>query len=281
MAGAMTEPGSANQAAVDPAAPVLFSIVDGLATLTLNRPQHLNGLTSTMARQMRDAVLEVQRRSDVRVLLLQGAGARFCAGVDLGWLLPEEPGCDQRMRDTLDGLGSFVQTVRELPAIVVAAVQGAAAGGGFALMCAADLVLASDDARLSTAYTRIGGTPDCGLSYLLPRLVGERKAMELLLLSDPLDAATALHLGLVNQVAPAAQFPAVVDALVRRLLQGPGQALARTKRLVTQALDQSFPAQLESELQGMLNAQACGEMLEGVRAFRQKRPALYQPSGDR
>jgi 2-(1,2-epoxy-1,2-dihydrophenyl)acetyl-CoA isomerase len=254
---------------------VLFAIQDGLATITLNRPQHLNGMTSDMARQLLEAALQVQRRSDVRVLLLQGAGARFCAGVDLGWLLPEEPGCDQRMRDTLAALGGFVQTLRALPVIVVAAVQGAAAGGGFALLCAADLVIASEDLRLSTAYTRIGGTPDCGLSYLLPRLVGERRAMELLVLSDPLDAATALRLGLVNQLVPAVQFPAAVQGLVQRLLQGPSRALARTKKLVTQSLDHTFPAQLDCELAGMLDAHACGEMLEGVRAFKEKRSAVY------
>lgn len=250
---------------------VQVSFGEGVARLTINRPDCQNGLDSEIARRLRDAAVEIIHRNDIRVVLITGAGKRFCVGVNLDWLRPEEPGCDERMRETIERLNEFVTLLRQMRPIVVVAMQGAAAGGGFALMCAADYVLAQEGTLISTAYARIGGTPDCGTSYLLPRLVGERRALELLLLSEPIDCHMAQQLGLVQRVVGAADFDASVLQLVQRLSHGPAQAQAGIKRLVYASLDADLPTQLEQELAGMIAAYRDGEMSEGVMAFRQKR----------
>lgn len=255
---------------------VLLAFERGLATITLNKPDRNNGLDSDMAVMLCDAAASIAARGDVQVVLLRGAGPRFCVGVDLAWLRPDAAGCAERMRATIERLNAFVIALRGLSAVVVAAVHGSAAGGGFSLMCAADLVVAQQGVVLATAYSRIGGTPDCGLSYFLPRIVGERRALELQLSSRALDGAEALALGIVQRLVPADEFQGTLDGLVSQLLAGPPNAYAATKRMTYASLDTGLPQQLDAELHAMLAAHAGGELTEGIAAFREKRAADFR-----
>jgi 2-(1,2-epoxy-1,2-dihydrophenyl)acetyl-CoA isomerase len=185
---------------------VIYRSTGRVATITLDNPATRNALDGETINSLAAAFTRLEDEPELRVVLIRANGRMFCPGADLGWLKPGEPGMAQRMDSVLTALNPAVVRVRRLPAIVVAAVHGAVAGGGLGLMNAADLVIASDDTKFNLAYTRIGGTPDLGATWYLPRLLGERRAMELLLLSEGFDAQRARELGLVNFVVPAADF---------------------------------------------------------------------------
>jgi 2-(1,2-epoxy-1,2-dihydrophenyl)acetyl-CoA isomerase len=255
--------------------PVLLDIADGLATITLNRPGRNNGINAVWAEHLSRFVEQIATTPDLRVLLIRGNGPRFCVGADLDWLRLGEAGAASRINRILLDLNSSLMTLRSLPLIVVAAVHGAAAGGGFGLMNAADLVIASSDTQFTSAYTRIGGTPDCSLSYVLPRIVGERRALEMMLLPELFDAATAQRLGVVNFVVLKDSFDAEVAKLVKRLLDGPSQAYAAVKRLTYASLSASLADQLDAERRAMVAMSAWRDFQEGVSAFVEKRAPRF------
>jgi 2-(1,2-epoxy-1,2-dihydrophenyl)acetyl-CoA isomerase len=205
----------------------------------------------------------------------------FCPGADLEWLRPLEEGAEQRIDELLPRLNPLLAHLRELPMIVVAAVHGAVAGGGLGLMNAADIVIASSETKFNLAYSRIGATPDLGATFYLPRLIGERRAMELMLLSDSFDAARARELGLVNFVASQETFDAEVDHLVKRLLDGPSEAHASIKRMIYAPTVSDLALQHEAERRNLLAAVRGAELGEGVRAFVSKRaPRFNAPAED-
>jgi 2-(1,2-epoxy-1,2-dihydrophenyl)acetyl-CoA isomerase len=255
--------------------PVLFTIVQGLATITLNTPARNNGINAAWVEHVVRFIDRVATTPEVRVLLIRGNGPRFCAGADLDWLRPEAPDAMDRLNQILVDLNPALATLRALPVVVVAAVHGAVAGGGLGLMNAADLVIASSETQFTLAYTRIGATPDCGASYFLPRIVGERRALELMLLSDVFDAGKAHDLGLVNVVAPKASFNAEVDKLVKRLLDGPAHAFAAVKKLAYQSLETSFAEQLDAERRLLIQMTLTRDFHEGVKAFFDRRQPRF------
>jgi len=256
------------------AASITLHVANGLATLTLDYQAANNAIGGRMRDEL-PAALERLASADARVGLIRANGRMFCPGADLNWLQPEAPGADDRVDQILAELNPALAKLREAPKIIIAAVHGAVAGGGLGLMNVADLVIAADNARFATAYARIGLTPDLGASYWLPRLVGERRAMEMLLLADGFDATRAQALGLVNFVVPAADFEAEVGKLVQRTLAGPPASYGAIKQLVYAAHDNSLPAQLQAEREQLVAATRRPEFTEGVRAFLEKRPPRY------
>lgn len=209
-------------------------------------------------------------------MVVRGEGSAFLAGGDVGMFqrhLDELPG---RSLALARELHFGILALARMPKPVIASVQGPIAGAGLSLMAACDLAIAADNARFTSAYARIGVSPDGGGTYFLTRLLGARKAMELIMLSETFDAPAALELGLVNRVVATDNLAGETMRLARRLVLGPTQAYAACKRLVALAGSNSLEAQLEAEAQSFSRLAATYDMREGVNAFVTKRPAEFR-----
>jgi len=250
-----------------------------LATLTLNRPAALNALDVGMMQRLVQCIGIIAGDSSVRCVLLRGAGAHFMAGGDLRTFheqLERRPE-DRSALFTEMALAVHVgiEQLQRLAPPVVASVHGAVAGFGLSLVAACDLAIAADDARFTSAYRNIGLSPDGGATYTLPRTVGLKRAMEILLLAERFDAQRAVELGLVNRVVPAAELAAATDALVQSLLDGPPVALARIKRLLLESRSHTLSEQLRAEALAFGACSASDDFVEGIRAFLDKRPPRF------
>ena len=254
---------------------VLLSVEDGIARIRFNRPAALNAIDEAVARGFLAACEAVSQRSDVRVVVMSGNGRAFMAGGDVRKM--REAGADAGpLVDSLLGfLNPALLLLAELPLPVLASLQGAVAGAGVGVALAADLAIAADDMKLNLAYARIGATPDAGATWLLPRLVGLRRALEMAFLTGTYDAAEALRLGLVNKVVPAASLEAETDALARNLASGPTAAHARAKRLMRSAFDATLARHLETERETFKENTRAADYQEGVAAFVEKRPPRF------
>lgn len=259
---------------------VLLAREGPVATLTLNRPAALNVLDLAMFDALVERTAEVAADPTTRVLVVRGAGKHFMAGGDIRTFarsLPSPP--EERRREfahLLERVHTAVETLARMPQPVVARVHGAVAGFGMSLMNACDLAIASDDAYFAAGYRQLGVTPDGGGTWSLPRVVGQRRALEILLLGERFDAARALAIGLVNRVAPAAELDAAVDATVRTLVDGPRDALAGTKRLVRASLGRPLSEQLAAEAASFSRLTMADDFVEGVNAFLEKRPPRFR-----
>lgn len=182
-----------------------------------------------------------------------------------------------RLNGLIHAFHPAVALLRRMPQPVIAQVHGVAAGAGMSLMAATDLAVAAASTTFTLAYARIGVSPDGGSTWFLPRLVGQRRAMELALLPDRFDAARAEAIGLVNRVVPDDRLPEETRAIARRLAAGPRSAFAATKRLINQSLETGFAAQLAAEQESFANLSATPDFAEGVTAFAQKRAPVFEP----
>lgn len=245
---------------------------DGLATLTLNRPDAYNALNDTMASELVDALDEVAGDGSVRALLVTGAGRAFCAGQDLKALDPQRP-IGKHIELTWNPV---VRRLWELEKPVVAAVNGVAAGAGASLALAADLRVASEKATLIVVFSKVGLVPDSGATWMLPRLVGMGRALELAYLAEPVDAATAYRLGLVNRVVLPDALVAEAEALARRLAEGPTLAFGLTKRAMHRAAETTFAEALDAEAALQDEAGRSADHAEGVAAFVAKREPRFE-----
>jgi enoyl-CoA hydratase/carnithine racemase len=243
----------------------LYTVENGLATITLNRPEVLNALTLEIYAQLRDLFETLRSDEAVKAVILTGAGRAFCSGGDvqqiIGALL------EQDMRAHLEFCrmtGHLVRNMRLLAKPIIAAVNGTAAGAGAVIALAADLRIMAEDARFAFLFTRVGLTgADMGAAFLLPRVIGQGRALELLLLGDDVDAAAAERCGLANRVAPREQVLPLAREWAARLAAGPTFSLGLTKLMVNNEWTMDLNAALESEAQ----AQALMMMGEDHRAF--------------
>lgn len=255
--------------------PLVVERRGAVARLLLNRPRAMNAIDPAMAAQLRHATAELAEDQRIRCVVVAGAGEHFMAGGDIRHFaellqLPPERR-DAGFIALIDDVGAAVANLRHMPKPVVGAVRGAAAGFGFSLMCACDLVLASDTTVCKLAYCGLGASPDGGGSFTLPRILGERRARELALLDERIDAERALALGLVTRVLPDAALDDAVDDLAQNLAGQATAALGRTKALILAAADQDLAAHLEAERTSFLAAAASQDFAEAVAAFTAKR----------
>ena len=262
-----------------PEAVVLVARDGGVATITLNRPRALNALDRELTLALQDAVFSVEEDESIRCVVLRG-GEHFMAGGDLKWFKALSEGKSAaENRAQFEGFireaHAVILCLRRMPKPVLAAVRGAVAGFGMSLMMACDLALAADNAYFTLAYTLIGVSPDGGSTFSLPRIVGQRKAMEIALLGERFDAATAQRLGLVNRVYPASLLDAEVDTLATRLAQGPTRVYARTKALLNGSFGSSLEAQLEREAESFAASASEPDFAEGLAAFIGKRKPRF------
>ena len=258
---------------------ILLEVSEGVATVTLNRPEVLNALDDDMIAALVEVMARVEADEATRCVVLRGAGDHFMAGGDIkgfhGRLAetPAERGAHFRAK--IHKLHPAIAAMRRMPKPVIASLRGAAAGFGLSLALATDLAIAAEDAYFTLAYCLIGTSPDGGSSYHLPRLVGLRKAMEIALLGERFDAETALRLGLVNWVVPSADLEAETAKLAARLAGGPGHALGQTKALLNVSLDNPLEAQLALEAESFASCAATQDFAEGVTAFIEKRKPKF------
>lgn len=248
----------------------------GVRTITLDRPERLNAVNPALAAELPRALAECAADDIVRVVVITGAGRGFCAGLDL-----RDPALlDQASRvgrlDDLGWVGRWVLAMTECEKPVIAAVNGPAAGAGFGLALAADLRLASEAATFGAGYVRMGLSPDAGVSYHLPRLIGLAPATDLLLTGREVGAAEAHRLGLVQAVIPAGDFAGEVAAHAERLAHSPPVALALTKRLLRQSLDSQLLPQLRDELAHVKTSFATRDAQEAMRAFAERREPVFR-----
>jgi 2-(1,2-epoxy-1,2-dihydrophenyl)acetyl-CoA isomerase len=254
-----------------PPSPLITELDDGVVTLTLNRPEALNALTSDLRRQLRDALSDARRNDQVRAIVITGAGRAFCAGADL------KAGAGEReFRRVLESeYNPLIRAVRELPKPVISAVNGVAAGAGVSLALAADVVLAAETASFAPAFHRIALVPDSGLARTLVRALGRHRAIAILTGPDPLSAAEAQALGLVADVVPADELRDAAQRRATRLAAGPTTSFGYTKRLLNAAEDDELPAALEREAALQELAGRTDDHAEGVAAFAEKREPRF------
>jgi 2-(1,2-epoxy-1,2-dihydrophenyl)acetyl-CoA isomerase len=248
---------------------------DGVLTLTMDRPATLNALDRALKVELLTAFRSAGRDPSVRAVVLTGAGRAFCSGQDLAEADVQGAAIGHEVRERYIPL---VRAMRRLEKPLVAAVNGVAAGAGLALATACDLRVAADSATFICAFGRIGLVPDSGLTWLLPRLVGPGWAARMILTTDPIDAATAQRIGLVEQLVPADRLAAEVQELAARLAAGAPLAQGLAKRALDFAETSDLDGALEFEAQLQTAAGRSDDFVEGVTAFREKRPARFRAS---
>jgi 2-(1,2-epoxy-1,2-dihydrophenyl)acetyl-CoA isomerase len=250
-----------------------IDVRDRIARITLNRPETGNALDLELATGLARAAQSLEG-SDVGAVILSGAGKAFCVGGDLHYMREAGEVGDAVLRLATQ-FHAALEALAAIDAPVISAVRGAAAGGGMSLAIAADIVLAAESARFTVAYTAIGFPPDGGSSWTLPRLVGLRRATELMLLNERLDAAAARELGLVTRVVPDDGLDAEASALARRLADGPSRAHGAVKRLLRESATRGVAAQMAEEARTIAELSGSPDGREGVAAFLEKRPARF------
>jgi 2-(1,2-epoxy-1,2-dihydrophenyl)acetyl-CoA isomerase len=257
---------------------VLLGEADGVATLVLNRPEKLNAFADDMREQFAAAIEAVATRSEVRVLVVTGAGRAFSAGGDVGHMVRlKERGAEFEggLSMLVGAGGAVIQRLVSLPFPTIACVNGPAAGGGCNLALACDLRIASDRASFGESFVRIGLHLDWGGSYFLPRLVGTSKALELCWLGDMIEATEALRIGLVNRVVPHERLSEETRALAARLAAAPQTSVRATKRNLRASARRTLDECLEAEFEAQAACWASADSGEGVRAFVEKRTAAF------
>ncbi len=248
---------------------------DGICRIVLDRPERLNAVNPQMAEELPQAVASAAADDAVRVVVITGAGRGFCSGLDLSEP-PRLPDATLVQRlDPLGWVGRWVLALQSCEKPVVAAVNGAAAGAGFGLALAADIRLVAQSASLTAGYVRRGLSPDAGVSWLLPRLIGSSRATEILLSGRDITAQEALDTGLAAGVFPDAEFEEAVSTYAKRLAGGPPIAFALTKRLLASSYDLPLADQLKRELELIKVCFSSRDVSEALRAFAEKRHPVF------
>lgn len=256
--------------------PVLLDLDDGIARLRLNRPEASNGLTVESLRALHDAILLCHGDPRVRAVLFTGEGQHFCAGGDVRDFAAKGDGLPDYLREATAWLQIAVAALIQLRAPVITLVQGfAAGGGGLGFVCASDIVICAESARFMSAATRVGMAPDGGASVTLSRIVGHRRALELVLTDRTLGADEALEWGLVTRVVPDDELTSAGEALARKLAAGPTRALGEAKRLLWDGLGRGVHDCLPDEARTVSELSGSADALEGLAAVIEKRKPTY------
>ena len=257
-----------------------FAVENGVATITLNRPERLNALTFEVYRELTDTFFALRTANDVRVVVITGAGRAFCSGGDVHDIIGELFSRD------MEGLLQFtrmtcelVRNIRRLPKPVIASLNGTTAGAGACIALASDIRIAANEGKIAFLFVKVGlSGADMGAAYLLPRVVGLAKATELLYTGDFISAEEAERIGLYNRVVAGADLQPVTTEFAQRLAKGPGFALAKTKEMLNRELFMTLDAALEAEAQAQAICMQHPDYREAYEAFVQKRQPKFDKS---
>jgi len=253
---------------------LLFDVRDNVATITLNRPDAANAMTRELTPELADAALRCDADPDVRAVLITGGGKMFCPGGDVKAFAAQED-LHAYITEMAAHLHIAVSRLRRMAPPVVAAVNGVAAGAGMSLALACDIVLAAESARFTMAYTRVGLSPDGSATYTLPRIVGPKRALELILTNRLLSAQEAADWGIVARVVPDDQLLDEARQLAAELAAGPTAAFGKTKHLLERAWTETLETQMESEGRAIADSTRTADAREGITAFLEKRPPKF------
>lgn len=255
---------------------VLLSVEGGIAHIRLNRPASANGMSVELLKALYDAVMTCHGLPSIRVVLLTGEGKNFCAGGDVQAFAARGKALPDYIRPATAYLQDSVLSLARLQAPIIVAVQGyAAGGGGFGLVCAADFVVAAESAKFLAGATRVAMAPDAGVSVTLPRLVGLRKATEILMTNPTIGAAEALRIGLVTKVVPDAELSVAARSLARELAEGAPLALAATKRLIRGGVSLALEQCLSEEARTVSELSGTADSREGLAAVIERRKPVF------
>jgi len=254
---------------------VELEVRESIVEIRFNRPASLNAVNIDLARAFLAAVEAATTMQGARVIVISGQGRDFMAGGDLTCFKDAGEQAPQVARELIDPLHKALTKLSVAPQIVVAKLQGAVVGAGMSFALAADLAIAADNVVFNLAYINIANSPDCGGAWSLTQIVGLRKAMEIALLADNINAAEALRLGLVNRVVTKERLEAELLKLAQKLARSAPQALASTKRLLRESVCREFPQQLRSEEVSFIENSFDKDFHEGVAAFLEKREPIF------
>ncbi len=255
---------------------LLYEVKGRIATITLNRPDKLNAFTGAMIDAWVAGLSEAQRDDSVHVVVVTGAGRAFCAGGDVGRMGEGAPTPLEHKNQLWENIHRVPRTLEAMDKPVIAMVNGLAVGAGMGMSLMCDVRVASEAARFSTGYVKVGLVPGDGDTYFLPRLVGPAKALELLWTADFIEAPEALRLGIVNRVVPAAELGEVTYGLARQIADGPQIPIRMIKRLVYQSLRLDLRTHLDLVSSHMAVVRQTADHAEGVAAFKEKRSPRFQ-----
>ena len=256
----------------------LYEQSDGIATITLNRPERLNAITFDVYHELTDFLTKLRDEEDVRVVIITGAGRAFCSGGDVRDIIGALQGRDA------EGLLEFtrltcdlIRNMRALPKPIIASLNGITAGAGACIALAADIRIAAEEAKIAFVFVKVGlaGT-DMGATYLLPRVVGLAKATELLMTGDFIEAPEAERIGLYNRVVPRAELESATRQFAEKLANGPALGVAKTKEMLNRELHMSFESALEAEAVAQALCMQTPDFKEAHAAFLEKRPAKFR-----
>ena len=252
---------------------MLFTLADGIARLTLNRPDRLNSFTVRMHEEVADAL---SRLDGARVLVLTGAGRGFCAGQDLGDRAVAPGDAKPDLGESVERYyNPLVRRLTALPMPVICAVNGVAAGAGANIALACDIVIAARSAKFIQSFAKIGLIPDSGGTWVLPRLVGQARALGMALTGDPVSAEQAAEWGMIWRVVDDALLTAEADTLAERFAAGPTLGLAATKRMIRESWGHTLDDELDLQRNAMRELGGSADYAEGVAAFGEKRAARF------
>ncbi len=249
-----------------------------IAVVTMNRPEKLNSMNVGLRDELVVAFREIAHDDDVRVAVLTGAGRAFCAGGDVGGIQDMANASEGALprREIVDPMGWNLREIERFPKPLIAAVNGVAAGTGFAMVLMSDIRVASEKAKFVTVFVRRGMIPDSGMSYLLPRLVGDAKAAELLFMGDDIDPKMAKELGIVSRVVLADQLMPVAMELAAKIAAAPPVTIELTKKLILKRRTQEMEDAFHYETFAQRICFSTEDTKEGVRAFLEKRPPNFK-----
>lgn len=253
---------------------VLRTTADGVLTLTLNRPEALNSFTVEMKEALLTSLKEAARDKEVRAIVLTGAGRAFSAGQDLKER--QGPGVADLGTELRLRYNPIILAMRRLEKPIIGAINGVAAGAGMSIALACDIVIAAENATFIEAFSRVGLVPDTGSTWFLPRLVGSHRAAEMMFTADPVDAAMAERIGLINRVVPADKLMDEARVLAARLAKAAPIALALAKRAINRAFEMRLDEALDYEAQLQSVAGRSNDHKEGVAAFVEKRAPNFR-----
>ena len=258
--------------------PLPVPTADGVATITLDRPEKLNALTFEAYADLRDLLLELPHHRDVRVVVIRGEGKGFCGGGDVNEIIGELITMDARDLIRFTKMtGDVIRAMRECPVPIISVIHGIAAGAGAVIALASDFRVVGPKGRFAFLFTRVGlSGGDMGAAYLLPRVVGLGRATQLLMLGDTIDAATADRYGLVSELVTTDELDERVSALATRLATGPTLAFAQTKSLLTRELDMSLSSAMELDAMTQALLMTTHDHAEFHAAFNEKRPPHWE-----
>ncbi len=255
---------------------ILVNEENGIAIITLNRPEKMNAFHGHMRRDFAEILERVGGDDEIRVVIITGAGRAFCAGADIDYLLQlvERRDSDEFAR-LLGSARRVLTAIRQMNKPVVASINGAAAGAGLNVSFACDIRIASSNAVFSQAFAKIGLHPDWGGTYFLPRIVSSNIACEMFFLGDSIDAKRAYELGLINRVVAPEDLEGETMELAERLAKAPPIAISAAKRAVYMSDHETLEAMLQYELQAQLECFRSEDLREGLRAFKEKRKPKF------